>query len=77
MTAFDPSTHQRDVGEKEHLPPQPPPPAPRQAGDAEHSDDEQAARARSKAAKNNKDRHEQTGQAIAAAREQAERSGAR
>jgi len=69
MTAFDPRTHQRDVGEKEHFPPQ----------KDNRNDQSEAleARAREKAAKNNKDRHNQTGQALAAAREQAKRSGAK
>jgi len=75
MTAFDPRTHQRDrpspgraPGEKEHLPPQ----EDRGQGPTEALE----ARSRAKAAKNNKGRHDQTGRALAAAREQAKRSGA-
>jgi hypothetical protein len=55
---MDPRAHQRDVGEKEHYPPQDRP------ARTERKPEEEA---REKAAKNNKDRHEQTGRARAAA----------
>ncbi len=64
---MDPRTHQRDVGEQEHYPPQ------QDAGG--DGSEQQEARARQKLAKNNKDSHDQTGQASAAAHEQAKRAG--
>ena len=64
---MDPRTHQRDVGEQEHYP------APKSAGGDDSQ--QQEAQARQKMAKNNKDSHDQTGQASAAAHEQAKRAG--
>jgi len=64
---MDPRKHQRDVGEKEHYPPQ----QDAGGGDAEQLE----ARARAKMAKHNKDAHNQTGEAIAAAQEQAKHAG--
>jgi hypothetical protein len=57
---MDPRLHQRDVGEKEHYPPQEAPSA-RGAvrrGSAEHR------RAQAKADKQNKNRHDQTARAV-------------
>ena len=62
---MDPRTHQRDVGEKEHYPPQP----------SREKDPEQVeARVRSeqKEDQHNKNRHDQTAQARVAARQRRE-----
>jgi hypothetical protein len=53
---MNPQEHQRDVGEKEHYPPQPEKPAPDQR-------DEYVAHKREKAKANNTHRNEQTGKA--------------
>lgn len=60
MAQTNPRQHQRDVGEKEHVP--------NQAQQSTGQEDELKARAREKANKNNTHRDEQTGHAIAAAR---------
>jgi hypothetical protein len=53
---MDPRTHQRDVGERERYPPQPP-----KQPNLDHAAE---AGARAKSAKNNKDHHDQTARAI-------------
>ena len=61
---MDPRAHQRDVGEKEHYPPQEPP---EQRGAVRRGSPEHK-RAQAKAAKNTKDRHDQAAHAAVEAR---------
>lgn len=60
MEQTNPRQHQRDVGEKEHVP--------HQAQQPSGQEDDLQAKAREKANKNNTHRNEQTGHAMAAAR---------